>query len=73
MQALPSEKPIDWRDTAELRDLYSVYLGRNTDSSSQALLREVLGISAAEAESLQDLVTAGEFHLERGQKEEAFF
>ena len=73
MQALSSDKPVDWRDKAELKDLYSVYIGRAHDATNQGVLREVLGISASEAESLQDLVTAGDFHLERGQKEEAFF
>lgn len=72
-QALPSDAPMSWRDKAELSDLFSVYLGKTHDSTKQGILREALGITSAEAEALQDLVTAGDFHLERGQKEEAFF
>ena len=73
VQAVPTDKPMTWRDTAELRDLYSVYLGRDHDPINLAMLGQLLGISATEAESLQDLVSSGEFHLEPRQKEEAFF
>ena len=73
MQALPADKALDWRDKAEVKDLYSVYIGRMQDSEKQALLREALGISTSDAEALQDLVSAGQFHLEPSRKEEAFF
>ena len=73
MQALPSEQPIKWRDTAELKDLFSVYVGRPTEDAKQTQLQQILGISDADAISLRDVVTTGEFHLEQGRKEEAFF
>ena len=74
MQAIPSEQAMTWRDSAEVRELYSVYVGRESDSVKQGMLQQLLGISASEAESLKDLVGAGEFHLEQGsRKEEAFF
>ena len=73
VQAVPSDQPLTWRDKAELKDLYSVYVGRQPDTLKQSELRELLGISEAEADSLQNLVSQGQFHLEQAQKEEAFF
>ena len=72
LQASPAQHPT-WGDAAELRDLFSVYIGRPTDSANQAILQQVLGISDSEVDSLKDIVTSGEFHLEQLQKEEAFF
>ena len=39
VQALPAEQPVEWRDRAELQDLFSVYIGRNKDSGKAAVLQ----------------------------------
>ena len=56
-----------------MQDLYSVYAGRQQDTDKRAALQKILGISASEAESLENLVQSGEFKLEQEVEEEAFF
>lgn len=73
MQALPSDKALEWRDQAELKDLYCVYIGEVSDTTKQAYLRDALNISNDTAQSLQDLVDAGQFHLKKKEKADAFF
>lgn len=73
VQALPSDQPLAWRDKAELKDLYSVYVGREADPVKLGTLRKLLDISDADAEGLQSLVSTGDFHLDQSKKEEAFF
>ena len=50
-----------------------MYIGRGTEDKKQTELQHILGITDAEAGNLRDVVTTGEFHLEQGRKEEAFF
>lgn len=73
LQALPTGKTAEWREREEVQDLYSVYAGRQQDTDKRAALQKILGISASEAESLENLVQSGEFKLEQEVEEEAFF
>ena len=72
-QALPSDKTAEWREREEVQDLYSVYAGRQQDEEKRSALRQILGISDAEGESLEQLVQSGQFKLEQDVEEEAFF
>jgi hypothetical protein len=72
-QALPSDKQAEWREREEVQDLYSVYVGRQQDEGKRSALRQILGISEAEGESLEQLVQSGLFKLEQDVEEEAFF
>ena len=72
-QALPTEKTAEWREREEVQDLYSVYAGRQQDTEKRAALCKILGISASEAESLEQLVQRGDFKMEQEVEEEAFF
>ena len=73
LQALPAGKPAEWREKEEVQDLYSVYAGRQQDAEKKGALQKILGISEAEAQSLEQLVSSGQFKLEQEVEEEAFF
>ena len=64
-QAMPSDQPEKWQEKEELQDLYSVYVGREGDAGKGAAVARILGISEAEAGSLQSLVKSGQFKLEQ--------
>ena len=53
--------------------MYSVYAGRQQDAEKKSALQKILGISEAEAQSLEELVSSGQFKLEQEVEEEAFF
>jgi hypothetical protein len=73
-KALPSDAPARWQDREELQDLYSVYVGRERDAEKGAAVAALLGIPDAEAASLRELVSSGQFKLEQDvEEEEAFF
>ena len=73
LQALPAGKAAEWREKEEVQDLYSVYAGRQQDAEKKGALQRILGISGAEAQSLEELVSGGQFKLEQEVEEEAFF
>lgn len=70
---MPSDKPAEWREKEELQDLYSVYVGRESDAHKAASVAAMLGISDSEAASLKDLVASGEFKLEQEVEDDRFF
>ncbi|CAL8468289.1 g7829 [Coccomyxa elongata] len=72
-KAMPSDKPAEWREKEELQDLYSVYVGRESDADKAASVASMLGISDSEAASLKDLVASGEFKLEQEVEDDRFF
>jgi len=74
VQALPSERPVQWDTPEELADLFSVYVGRERGEDKQAAMQALLGLSEADAASLKDLVASGAFRLEAEAEEaESFF
>ena len=73
VQAMPSDKPAEWREKEELQDLYSVYVGRESDADKAASVAAMLGISDSEAASLKDLVASGQFKLEQEVEDDRFF
>ena len=50
-----------------------MYAGRQQDAEKKGALQKILGISEAEAQSLEELVSDGQFKLEQEVEEEAFF
>lgn len=73
VQALPSDKPVEWREREELQDLFSVYAGRESDADKAASVATMLGISPQEASSLKELVASGQFKLEQEVEDDRFF
>ena len=72
-QAMPSDKPAEWREKEELQDLFSVYVGRESDADKAASVAAMLGIADQEASSLKELVTSGQFKLEQEVEDDRFF
>ena len=73
LQALPTNKPESWNPREELLDLWSVYIGKETDSGKQEELAKVLDISPKEVESLRKIVEAGQFRFAEEAAEEELF
>ncbi|KAK9915263.1 hypothetical protein WJX75_006851 [Coccomyxa subellipsoidea] len=72
-KAMPSDKPAEWREKEELQDLFSVYVGRESDADKAASVAAMLGIAEQEASSLKELVTSGQFKLEQEVEDDRFF
>lgn len=70
---MPSESTVEWKEEEELKDLFSVYLGREQSAEKQDAVQKLLGISDADATKLKDLVTSGEFKIEQEVEEEGAF
>lgn len=64
---------MEWREKEELQDLYSVYVSRESSAEKEAAVAKVLGISEAEAASLRELVSSGQFKLEQDVEDDRFF
>ncbi len=72
-QALPSDEAVQWREQEELQDLYSVYVGREKDASKQAVVQKLFSLSDKDAQSLKEVVEAGDFKLEAEDDDTNFF
>ena len=72
-QALPSDEAVQWREKEELQDLYSVYVGRDKDDAKQAVVQKLFSLSDKDAQSLREVVKAGEFKLEVEDDDSSFF
>lgn len=73
MQALPSEKQLEWREKEELQDLFSVYVSREKSEEKEGAVAKILGISDGEAATLKELVQSGQFKLEQEVEDDSFF
>lgn len=73
LQALPSDEAVQWREKEELQDLYSVYVGRDKDTAKQAVVQKLFSLSDKDAQSLREVVEAGEFKLEAEDDDTSFF
>ena len=73
VQALPSDEAVSWREKEELQDLFSVYVGRDKDAAKQSVVQKLFALQDKEADSLRDLVEAGEFKLEAEDDDSSFF
>lgn len=72
-QALPSDEAVQWREKEELQDLYSVFVGRDKDAAKQAVVQKLFALSDKDAQSLREVVEAGEFKLEAEDDDTSFF
>lgn len=73
LQALPSDEAVQWREQEELQDLYSVYVGREKDAAKQAVVQKLFSLSDKDAQSLKEVVEAGDFKLEAEDDDTNFF
>ena len=64
---------MQWGEKEELQDLYSVYLGRDKDPAKQSVVQKLFALSDKDANSLKEVVEAGQFKLEAEDDDTGFF